>query len=273
MPDERTPRLPAVARTCETCEAAFFAKAAVVRKGGGKFCSRTCTAAARGNPPIEKTCPVCSTGFKTWESVNSIFCSLPCKYTGTTISQPVLCLHCGTTFTPRAVGRLEQQAGIRHLYCSRACYEEVRSGESHVGDRFWSKVNKTPTCWLWTATRSREYGQFWKPDGTRILAHRMAWELTHGPIPDGLFVCHNCPGGDNPLCVRPDHLFLGTQADNIRDMTSKGRHPFAKITPEQAREIKALLASGVGPTAIAARFELSRSGVKAIQRGSTWKHI
>lgn len=80
---------------------------------------------------------------------------------------------------------------------------------------FWAKVDKTPTCWLWTGSKTRGYGQFAKG-----YAHRFAWTLAHGAIPAGLQVCHRC---DVPACVRVDHLFLGTAGDNIRDAASKDR--------------------------------------------------
>lgn len=87
--------------------------------------------------------------------------------------------------------------------------------------RFWSKVDKTSGCWVWTASRSGNgYGQF-RLDGHNRPAHRLAWELTHGAIPEGAFVLHEC---DNPPCVRPDHLFLGDQSLNMADMAGKGRH-------------------------------------------------
>ena len=88
--------------------------------------------------------------------------------------------------------------------------------------RFWEKVNKTDTCWLWTAQRTTGgYGVFRiRNPRAQTTAHRVAWEMAHGPIPDGLNVCHHC---DTPSCVRPDHLFLGTQRENLRDMTVKGR--------------------------------------------------
>jgi len=87
-------------------------------------------------------------------------------------------------------------------------------------DRFMTKVNKTDTCWLWVGNiHKRGYGQF-KLKGKKVGAHRVSYELFKGPIPKGLCVCHTC---DVRHCVNPDHLWLGTQKENIRDMYSKGR--------------------------------------------------
>jgi hypothetical protein len=119
---------------------------------------------------------------------------------------------------------------------------EINLSEKDIA-RFWAKVNKDgPTmphmetpCWVWTAsTNNKGYGQLMvskKP----LKAHRIAWVLTNGAIPhDGSFhgicVCHHC---DNPLCVNPSHLFLGTNTDNVRDMAAKGRH-WSLIKPECA---------------------------------------
>lgn len=89
-----------------------------------------------------------------------------------------------------------------------------------VAPRFWSKVQKTDGCWFWTGARRNGYGRF---GGTKPYryAHRVAWELTHGPLESpAVKVCHHC---DNTLCVRPDHLFIGSQADNVKDRAAKGR--------------------------------------------------
>lgn len=89
---------------------------------------------------------------------------------------------------------------------------------------FWERVDKTSGCWLWTGAKSTNggYGYFiYGRGGQKLRAHRVAWEMTHGPIPEGWVVMHLC---DNPLCVNPDHLEVGTQADNVLDMRIKDRN-------------------------------------------------
>lgn len=92
-----------------------------------------------------------------------------------------------------------------------------------IAERFWEKVDRAEgdACWEWQAGRfSNGYGQFMRVKHQMALAHRMAYELTNGPIPEGLLVLHRC---DNRPCVRPDHLWLGTHSENMRDMHAKGR--------------------------------------------------
>lgn len=111
-------------------------------------------------------------------------------------------------------------------YCSKKCY--YKRDRKSLEKRFWSKVNKTDYCWEWTASlllNTCGYGQFKVGsmlDNSRktVSAHRTSYELCYGAIPRGMLVCHKC---DNPKCVRPDHLFLGTHQDNSTDMCLKGR--------------------------------------------------
>lgn len=96
--------------------------------------------------------------------------------------------------------------------------------------RYWIKVRKTDECWEWIAGKRGKtgYGSF-KINGVVIDTHRVSWMIHFGPIPDGKCVLHKC---DNRVCIRPDHLFLGTQLDNIRDMDKKGR----RSIPKKGRE-------------------------------------
>ncbi len=87
--------------------------------------------------------------------------------------------------------------------------------------RFWAKVGKTEGCWLWKGRRTESgYGHFGIRSGKMCRAHRFSFELAYGPIPSGMYICHHC---DNPPCVRPDHLFVGTNSDNAKDAIAKGR--------------------------------------------------
>ena len=93
-----------------------------------------------------------------------------------------------------------------------------------LAERFWSRVEFTDGCWLWTGTtvdKERPYGSIWAY-GKYELAHRVSWRLHYGEIPEGRHVCHHC---DNPRCVRPDHLFVGTNQENMLDASRKGRLP------------------------------------------------
>lgn len=140
---------------------------------------------------------------------------------------------------------------------------------------FWQRIAKPDTqdgCWIWTGGKTTAgYGIWSRGRGRhRPYAHRVAWELANGPIADGMNVLHRC---DNPSCVRPDHLFIGTDADNVADKVAKGRHlrgedcPWTQPTDEQVAEIRNLYASGgIRQRDIARRYGVDPSHVSNIVR-------
>ena len=144
---------------------------------------------------------------------------------------------------------------------------------------FWSRVDKSGECWIWTGCRLKGgYGQLGHPDGSgrQVRAHRLAWELSHGPIPAGLLVCHTC---DNPPCVRPDHLFLGTTSDNVHDARAKGRaaigerHGRAVLTEEDVRQARTLAGTGLSSAEVASRYGVSVTTMRYALMGKTWRHV
>lgn len=135
-------------------------------------------------------------------------------------------------------------------------------------------------CWIWQgATRSGQKDPYgWAAyAGKQMGAHRVSWLVHRGSIPDGLYVCHRC---DVRKCVNPDHLFLGTPSENMRDMWSKGRHKSpaegvvgslsAKLTALQARAIYARALAGERTSDLAKEFSVSQSAVSKIKSGGNW---
>jgi HNH endonuclease len=140
---------------------------------------------------------------------------------------------------------------------------------TEVEARFWAKVEKTDGCWEWRGAISKNgYGKF-AFGGTMKSVHRVAWVLTRGPIPEGLHVLHRC---DNRPCVNPEHLWLGTSADNLNDCVVKGRFycPQRKLSPEIAIEIRQLSHLGVKP--LARRYGVLPSSIRLILQGKTYRY-
>lgn len=172
----------------------------------------------------------------------------------------------------------------QRCFCSRRCASRhhIRP-RAAVANRFWAKVQMGDPleCWRWTGANDGRYGHFrvWRDGVMRTeRSHRVAWELTHGPIPPGMDVLHRC---DRPICVNPACLFLGTHTDNMRDCVSKGRltrakgqfHHNAKLTDAAVDEFRARYAAGgITQRQLAAKYGVTLSGIQKVLYGQSWKH-
>lgn len=145
-------------------------------------------------------------------------------------------------------------------------------------------VNKTSGCWEWIGSKRNGYGRMIigsRTDGTRksVSAHRVAYELKHGEIPDGMEVCHKC---DNPCCVNPDHLFVGTRKDNMADREAKGRNIVftgeeqtrSKLTKKAVKDARWERAyKGTSYQMLADRYGVSKKTMQNAIKGITWKCV
>lgn len=136
---------------------------------------------------------------------------------------------------------------------------------SPIEDRFWSKVDRSGSCWIWTGSIDPTTGYGKLSKGRRLgptHAHRVSWEIHFGPIPKGLFVCHRC---DNRPCVRPDHFFLGTNEENMIDAALKDR--LGKLSQTQIDEIRTQYKTGsVTQYQLADEFGVSQLTISRVVR-------
>jgi len=160
-------------------------------------------------------------------------------------------------------------------------YQRFKTDEQ----RFWENVHKTDGCWTWIGARTglpgNQYGAFYA-NSKQIRAHRFSWELSNKrSIPDGMFVCHSC---DNGLCVRPSHLWIGTNSDNMKDGYSKGRVRFknsrvgegngrAVLTDQNVREIRQKSKLGSTCADLSSEYGVCPNNIRAVIKGTTWKNV
>jgi hypothetical protein len=142
-------------------------------------------------------------------------------------------------------------------------------------DEFFANITKTDLCWIWNVSKNRQGYGVCTAGGLRHSAHRVSWTLHYGAIPKGMLVCHRC---DNPSCVKPDHLFIGTHSDNSRDAYYKGRLPHLvkgqfkidgviiksrprALSSDQVIEIKRLYNHGIRQRDLAKQFKVRRNTI------------
>lgn len=239
---------------------------------------------------VDLTCLRCGKEYTLppWRAKTRVgYCSRACQYTP---SVELTCLGCGSPFL------VSPYLAFRK-FCKAACRKGYHGpGYIPIEKRFWKRVAKEDferveglgPCWVWTGPiiASNGYGNILYGDKT-TSAHRVAWMLENGDIPDGLFVLHKC---DVRPCVRNDgensHLFLGTHADNMRDAARKGRlvrpktfvpgedHVMAKLNPSSVREIRHLGSVGkLTQSQIGVQFGISQGHVSLILAGKSWGDV
>lgn len=192
-----------------------------------------------------------------------------------------ICVQCGKPFTKNDLATPHNFK--RQVRCSAACmHASKKYTPEQAAAAFWRRVDKNGPngCWVWQGYCQR-FGHGWL--GHRGLAHRYAWELLRGPLPQGKCLLHHC---DNPPCVNPDHLYIGDRRDNTRDRVKRGRHARGeatrrnKLTAEQVQEIRARFRKEGGrrqsrsnARELAAEYDVTTLAVNAIIAGRTWRHL
>lgn len=222
---------PRVPRICRNCGREFTALRSEVLRGHGILCSRACWGGH-----VTRVCATCGIAF--------------------TVDQNVV-------------------AKGRGIFCSKACYSSHPGGLTPRDiERFWRQVDKSGACWLWTGRLTRQgYGAFYfggKAARRTIAAHRVAYELMIGPIPQDQFLCHSC---DVRRCVNPACLVPGTQAENIADAVRKGRHGRTRLSPETVLLMHQRLNEGETTTTVARSLGVDQAMVYRIGTGEAWKAL
>lgn len=217
----------------------------------------------------ERVCENCGVIFFYKRHPEQRFCTRACYYEFSKKQIQRTCVVCGVTF--------ERQPTKISPYCSAECsYQAMRKD---ISEAFWSKVDKTPSgCWLWAGGIGHGGLGLFKAGkkGHTVGAHRFSYEQAYGPIPDGMFVSHHC---GTPNCVRPDHLFVCTPAENQHNKILKGHQAkgestgIAKLTESDVRAIRSAPGGWGKSKALAKQYNVNSRTIYTIRHGKTWKHI
>lgn len=217
---------------------------------------------------ISRICRICGSEFLPSKK-NSTLCSHACRDESRRMAVTLTCVECKQPFTRKP---WEVRRG-RTKFCSRTCSDKH---EKPLDKKFWAHVNKTDSCWLWTGIlNNKGYGVSRYKMHT-YLAHRMSYVMENGPIPDGLIVLHIC---DVPSCIKPAHLRLGTQKDNMAECAAKDRSCFgernghSKLTPESVREMRLEYAEGTTLAELSRKYKVDRMTITSAIRRKTWKRV
>ena len=228
-------------------------------------------------PSITRKCLVCHAVFHPRPSRvrigAGVVCSVECRTASQNHKIVRKCEYCRRDFHVSPSATLRGRA----KYCSMKC-SKLASRVNPTMDYLRSRCEVVGECWEWRGFREpRGYGQLGDRSRHTQATHRLAYELHHGVrLKKDDVVRHAC---DNPPCCNPDHLLLGSFADNSQDMVARGRsmagskHPNAKLTEDNVRVIRKARQDGVTITALAATFDVNKTCIHAIVQGRTWRHL
>lgn len=249
--------MPKIDLKCSHCDKEFTSRSYKNKTRSSRFCNFNCYTLSRVSKDTTKKCFKCDIDFRIFPSEkNRIFCSRKCADRCRPKKGPPK--NKGLGFWDTATDTEKKQ---------------------RMTEKFEKIVIKTETCWGWkNKVTSSRYTTIGIGKNKWVSGHRLSWIINYGDIPKDKYVLHKC---DNKVCTNPDHLFLGSAYDNSMDMLKKNRcnpmkgpkHPYAKLSVENIKEIKNMKRQGLMQSEIARIFKVSSSTILDILKGRTWKHI